>query len=82
MKMRVYSILDVKARAFGQLLVFNNDEMARRAMSSPPPADSEVAKWPGDFHMFYVGSFDTDNGVLVGEVPTLLATFGETLSQG
>lgn len=82
MIMGVYSVLDIKARSYGQLLVFGNDEMAKRAMSAPLPADNEMAKWPSDFVMYRVGTFETDNGVLSPLVPEVIASFAETQPQG
>lgn len=75
MRISVYSLMDVKARAFQNLILLQNDEMCVRAMQSPPQGD--VAKWPSDFQMYHVGFFDDDNGVISPVSPRLIASFGD-----
>jgi len=74
---QVYSVLDVKARAFGALLFFVNDDMCRRGMFEAMQSPSDFTKWPSDFVMYRVGAFETDDGMLTGILPQVIASFDE-----
>lgn len=73
----LYAVLDVKAKSYGNILYFANDDMAKRAMSMPIPADNDMAKWPEDFHMYQLGLMDTDSGEIQPNTPRLVAAFSQ-----
>lgn len=77
----VYSTYDMKAKSFGHLLFFSNDDMARRGgmdLMRNPTGQSPIELYPEDFNFMRVGAFDTETGVLEPErVPVFVFNFGE-----
>lgn len=82
--MLVYSLLDVKAREYGPLVLAANDEMLFRSLRDGVPGSGSVLeKYPEDFQVMYLGVFDQDTGQLVPEsIPQLLRTVREVLEKG
>ena len=63
MKLGIYSIYDSKANAFQQPFYFVNDEIATRAAQSTiEDQNSAIAKYPEDFTLISLGTFDPDTG--------------------
>lgn len=81
MKVGVYSILDRKAGAFGELLFFPNDGIAQRAMAEVVAQPSNYSKYPEDFDMYQVGVFDNETGILQPVEVRLAARFADFVSQ-
>lgn len=80
MIIRVYSMYDRKARAYGAMLCFTNDEVARRAVLSIVRGDQgEIRNFPGDFDLMLVGEQDSESGMLTPALPTLVFNCGELL---
>lgn len=80
MKHRVYSLLDVKARTYGALVVAANDGHCIRGLrEAVPGSGSQLEKYPEDFHLMYLGEFDYETGVLEGNLPMLVTTVREAL---
>lgn len=79
MNIRVYSMFDRKARSFGALMAFVNDEVARRVCMGIIKGDGEIKNFPGDFDLMHLGEMDTDTGVIVPQVPVLVFNCGELL---
>lgn len=80
MNIRVYSMFDRKARAFGALLAFVNDEVARRAVLSIVRGDDgEITKFPADFDLHFLGEMDTDTGIISAGQPSLVFNVGDLL---
>lgn len=75
--MRVYSVLDLKVKEYGPLILGNSDAaMARAARDGVPGSGSVIAKHPEDFNLMYLGEFDVDTGMLVPvDVPILVENF-------
>lgn len=72
-KMNVYSLLDVKLREYGPLVLANNDASVRRALCDGiPGSGGTVAKYPEDFNLMLLGTFDVETGMMVPEVVPLL----------
>lgn len=80
MNIRLYSMFDRKARAYGAILAFVNDEVARRAVLSIVRGDQgEIRNFPGDFDLFAVGEQDSESGVITPALPTLVFNCGDLL---
>lgn len=71
MKQGVYSVYDRKAMAYGSLMFFANDDMAKRGCADLMRAGGDVpmVHYPDDFDLYCVGEFDTASGDLLGMVP-------------
>jgi len=82
--MQVFSLFDRKLREYGQLVLSNNAEGAKRGLvDGVVGSKSLIEKHPGDFDLMHVGGFDMDSGILVGlKVPTLVCNIGELLRPG
>lgn len=77
MNIRIYSTFDRKARSFGALMAFVNDEVARRVFLGIIKGDGEIRNFPGDFDVFHLGTMDTDSGVITPQVPVLAFNCGD-----
>ena len=70
MKVKYYSIKDVKANEFGDLLFAKNDQVAKRifgqVMSNNPILSA-------DMQLYYIGEFDNESGSFSAEfVPVVV----------
>lgn len=72
--MFVYSVLDRKAREFGNLVLAKTEDHVKRALAEglSGRADSTMALYGQDFDLYHVGDFDEDNGVIVPQNPPRL----------
>lgn len=70
MKLGLYAIMDRKLGSFARPFTMVNDAMAVRAFQSAKqdPA-SELSKYPEDFVLYAVGTFDDDTGALAQPTP-------------
>lgn len=81
--MIVYSLFDRKVKEYGNLVVASNDEaILRAAREGIAGSGSTAAKYPEDFDLMRVGSFDPESGLLGVETPRLVANVGELLRPG
>jgi len=72
-RMNIYSLLDVKLKEYGPLVLANNDASVRRALCDGiPGSGGTVAKYPEDFNLMLLGHFDVETGQIVPEVVPLL----------
>ncbi|AXH75153.1 MAG: nonstructural protein [Microviridae sp.] len=72
MLMQVFSILDVKTGAFGSpFFAFNVSVAQRNVAAAVRDGESMLSKFPGDFQLFQIGSFDDGSGLLEPMVPPL-----------
>lgn len=63
MKVGIYSIYDRKVDAFGQLMLFPNDDLARRAIHATVlDPSSEYGRYAADFMLYRLGDYDGDTG--------------------
>lgn len=76
--MRIYSLLDLKVREYGALVLGSTDEAIKRAVRDGiPGSNSTISKYPGDFNLMYLGEFDDETGVIVPvAVPLLVENVG------
>lgn len=79
--MNVYSILDRKARQFGQLMLDRNDFAIQRGLADGIKREqqSTLGLHPDDFDLYQVGEFDDESGLLLGTVPPRLVVCVEQL---
>lgn len=72
-EVKVYSVLDRKVREFGQLLLSANDEsMERTVRDVVSGSGTMMEKYPEDFDLHVVGSFNTETGELARSAPQLV----------
>ena len=65
MKKQVYSIYDKKAMFYGPLMVYDNRVSALRDFEQVClNSQAMINKYPDDFVLYYVGTFETENGRL------------------
>lgn len=71
MKLKAYSMRDMKGDSFSAPFFVPHETAARRlvpVLMENPNAD--IRKYPSEFMMYEIGSLDTDTGALVGCPPT------------
>lgn len=79
--MRIYSLFDLKMKEYGNLVLGQNDEVIVRAMRDGiAGSGSSVDKYPDDFELHYLGTFNPETGaVTVVMTPELVAKVGDVL---
>lgn len=74
MKYPVYSYRDAKV-GFGQPIVDSNDLSAKRGFAYAINNSTGVMGFqPGDFDLYHIGSFDSETGMISGQMPVIIAT--------
>lgn len=75
MVVNVYSIYDEKAKYFGKLTFFANDDDAKRAFGDLVVTEGNgVNRHPGDFKIYKLGTFDDNSGLMLScPMPEFLA---------
>lgn len=70
MVVQVFAVYDSKARVYGQPFFVVNEGLAVRAFqSSCNDPTTELNKYPEDFSLFRLGTFNDENGELRSELP-------------
>jgi len=78
MMMYAYSILDSKTGMFSQPWFFNHDQTAFRTVNeAAKDPNSNLYKYPEDFHLYKIGVFDDNTAELA---PTPLQAMGSIAS--
>lgn len=73
MIMKVYSMLDATAKAYGAPLAFVSDAVAERtAKALLMQNDSDMAKFPEDYSLWCIGEFSSETGVMTPQAPVLV----------
>lgn len=73
MNLGVYSVFDRKAAVFARPFVAPNDAMALRSYAAAlQDPSTELHKFPEDFSLHRLGSFDDDTGQLVAQTPVVV----------
>lgn len=74
-KVKMFAIFDAAAKAFGPPMVFYTNGLALREFESIARNEqSQLNKSPGDFTIWEIGEYDTDNAVIQsGVAPKALA---------
>lgn len=79
--MRVYSLLDRKLKEYGPLVLGNTDEAICRAlMEGFEGVQNTITKYPRDFDLMFLGTFDAETGALSGDRALLVANVGDLLN--
>lgn len=67
MKLKVYSIFDVKAGTYGTPFFSVNDAIARRSFEDlAKDSNSTVSRHPEDYSLYQIGEFDGISAMMVG----------------
>lgn len=73
MKLKAFSVFDVKADTYSAPFFFAATGLAVRAFkASVADRDSSLCKYPEDFKLVELGEFDDQTGVLTASVPSSL----------
>lgn len=76
MKMMLYALRDVKADSFTVPVAFTRDELAVREVGQMiAHKQGDPGKYPADFSLYRIGSFDSSSGELKSlQIPELVAS--------
>ncbi len=82
MNLQMFSVYDIKARAFLRPFCMPNSDMAIRALkdSSHEP-DHAFAKNPEDYTLYLVGEFSEDAGTVTSCLPEVVATVSQCIER-
>lgn len=79
---RLYSIFDRAAASFGGPIVAINDQIMKRSLVEFLVEDqgrSNLSRYPDEFDVHWIGSMDTDTGMVTGGQPTHVCRLSELL---
>lgn len=63
--LNLYAVYDTKSESYGQLIQVRNVGVAVRSFTDAcGDTNSPMAKHPGDFALYEIGTYDPDNGKL------------------
>lgn len=71
MILKLYALKD-ELNGFTSPIPFTNEEMAKRYLKDQYSSNPTVKNTPQDFSIWRVGEYETENGELTGEEPTLI----------
>lgn len=72
MKLKMFSLKDVKADVFGSPFVFSKVELAKRMCRDlARDSNSMLSRHPEDFHLYEIGEYEDLTGSVIGS--TLLS---------
>lgn len=70
----ICSVFDRKAGVYARPFVTPNKAMARRSFEAArQDSSTELSKFPEDFSLHVLGSFNDETGEVSGQVPTVIA---------
>lgn len=70
----ICSVYDRKAAVYARPFVTPNRAMARRSFESArQDPTTELHKFPEDFSLYVLGTFNDETGEVVSQVPTVIA---------
>lgn len=70
---QIYSVRDTKSQVFFQPKYFRNQAEAQRFLhdlTNSPGSDNLIHKYPEDYDLFHLGSYDQLSGQITSIVPT------------
>lgn len=81
--MRIFSVRDLKAKVFEQVILERNSAQAERSFrTAVNTKDSQYNRYPSDFQLYEMGAFDIDTGnILPHPTPILVCDASSLLSQ-
>lgn len=62
---RIYCVFDKKDGHFQHPMMFDSDVLASRAFSQILQHDEIIKAYPSDFCVYYLGTFNTSDGVFL-----------------
>lgn len=78
MKLNIYSIYDNAAKFYSLPMFWHNDAVAlRNAQNMMADGDSQIARFPENFVMFYLGEWDDEQAQITTKVPEVICKFHE-----
>lgn len=81
MIMRFYSVYDSAVGSFANPFLLHSDLEAKRAfISACGDPSTQFNRNPSDYSLMYVGSFDTDRGLIESAVPSLVVSALEAVT--
>ncbi len=70
MKLKMFSMYDMKAEAFITPFFLHNENMAKRAIYDASSMDTHMfSKHPEDYALYHLGEFDDSNGMVESLLP-------------
>ena len=81
MKLNQYTIFDACLEAYHQPYSLENDAMALRQFADMANDETQIAKNPTDYSLWYIGSFETTTGEFTPLEPTCIAKAHEHVIQ-
>lgn len=74
MIMQVYSLFDRASGAFGGPILAVNDSIMRRSLTELLQAGQgdNISRYPDEFDVYKLGSFNTDDGTLLPQQPSMM----------
>ena len=80
-RLKVYSIHDVASKAYAQPFTQQADgEAARTFTDIAIDPQSKIGKFPKDYTLWRIGTFETNSGMLKEEIPEQLMTAMEAIA--
>lgn len=81
--MKLFAVRDVKADAFGAVMVISTVGIAIRSFSDAcADARSEFAKYPEDYMLYEIGTFEPNSGLVTAlQMPKLIVTAHAIIEQ-
>ena len=74
MKLQAFSIFDHASETFAGPFFVPSERVALRVYSEiANNPQSDVSKYPKDYELFHIGTFDTTTALLTDEKPTMIA---------
>jgi hypothetical protein len=75
---KMYAVYDVKSGLYFSPHFLQSDGVAIRSFSTAcEDTQTEFNKFPEDFSLFHIGSFNTENGEIIPEQPKQICTASE-----
>lgn len=80
--MRIFSIYDAKAKFFTQTIADKNSASAERNFKTAVNnKDTDFSRYPEDYQLFELGSFDNETGILSPHSVPILVCNASSLVQ-
>lgn len=73
--MNIFSIYDTKSQTYGRPFFERNQQTALRSVRmvvNNPTSENQYNKYPQDFELHVIGTYDDETGVLEGHKPEKL----------
>lgn len=81
MKQNLYAVYDDKAQAYNAPFPLSADGLAIRAFRDACKDErTDLHKYPGDYRLYRIGTFDATTGVLETISPTILLTDNQKIA--